>query len=462
MARILVIDDAPDILLVIDLILRKAGHFVVTSSDPTKAVTLALEHHVDAVVLDVVMPLVSGFDALHALRSEPGTGGVPILFLSGRSESEDRVRGLKEGADDYMTKPFDAEELVLRVERLVGPHTRRSSGVASSELMETLRDRRVTGSLYLGRYQALEVVGEGAMGLVFRGWDPRLKRPVALKTLRLDRLADLKDRKERIARLLEEASTTARINHPNIVSIYDADADPEIAYMAMEYVEGTTLSRLLKKHGPLPPEQTIALALEISRGLAAAHERRIVHHDVKPGNVLLGYDGSVKVSDFGIADLVHALIGPSDKIFGTVGYLPPETLDGGGFGETGDLFALGSVLYECLTGERAFGGTNLTLRIYRTMCQEVEPPSARAPGIPHALDELVLELLQKDPAVRLASAREVVRRLQAMADRELRWDLGTGKPPDRRPSSAPDSDHLRSGLLTTQDVKLALERSGRG
>ena len=454
MARILVIDDDPDILLIIEHTLTKAGHQVVVSSDPSQVASLAMMHHVEAVILDVMMPGISGFDALHELRRQPQTGGVPILFLSARAESEDRVRGLREGADDYMTKPFDVEELELRISRLIGP--RAESGVPSSNLAKTLNEGRVVGQVYLGRYQAIEVIGEGAMGLVFRGWDPRLKRPVALKTLRLERLVGEEDRGEKITRLLEEASTTARINHPNIVSIFDADAGPDIAFMAMEFVDGTTLARYLKNNGRLEPEDAVLMALGVARGLAAAHENHIVHHDVKPGNVLLGRDGSIKVSDFGVAHLVHSLVRPGEKVFGTVGYLPPETLHGEGYDERGDLFALGAILYECVTGRRAFGGPNIPLRIYKTVSERVTPISDFVAGVPAELERLILELLRKDPKERSASAAEVVQRLEVMVERERRWEPMI----EERLEIEPFAHGLHSTFLSPGDVTRAIEESG--
>jgi len=461
MARILVIDDDPDILLIIEHALRRAGHHVVTSSDPTRVAALALEHHVDAAILDVVMPDMTGFDALKTLREQPRTGGLPILFLSARAQSEDRVRGLREGADDYMTKPFDVEELVLRIERLAGPRAAVSAAAApsihSANLQRALTERHITGQVYLGRYQALEIIGEGAAGMVFRGWDPRLRRPVALKTVILEKLVDDQDRAARISQLLQEGITAARLSHPNLVAVYDADADAEIAYVAMEFVEGTTLARLLKDRGALPSAQTILLGLGIARGLAAAHGHNIVHHDVKPGNVLLGRDGSIKIGDFGIAHLVQALVRADEKIFGTVGYLPPESLRGEGYDERGDLFALGAVLYECATGRRAFGGSTLALRIYQTIGHEVPPPRQLVPEVPAALDELVIELLRKDPAARIGTAAEVVERLQAMSDRSARWEGDLETAEDADGSASP-----KSNLYSFAEVSDALAQAGGG
>lgn len=168
MATILIVDDDPDVLILVRSILERAGHQVVALSDPTEVAARAAELAADVVILDIQMPGVSGYDVLRELRGALRTGGVPILFLSAMSRSEDRVRGLREGADDFLTKPFAPEELKLRIERLVARRsgaTGVANGSSAGNLEELVRDRRVVGQVYLGRYQALEVVGEGVMGL---------------------------------------------------------------------------------------------------------------------------------------------------------------------------------------------------------------------------------------------------------------------------------------------------------
>ena len=162
------------------------------------------------------------------------------------------------------------------------------------------------------------------MGAVFRGLDPRLRRPVALKTLRLgggDLLPD--KRRQRIEQLVQEAVTGARFSHPNVVAVYDVEESPEGAFIAMELVDGASLERVLLRRGRLSPREVIPLGAGIARGLAAAHQRDIVHRDIKPANVMLGHDGSIKVTDFGIADLVAAATRAEGLVFGTPGYLPP-------------------------------------------------------------------------------------------------------------------------------------------
>ena len=173
-------------------------------------------------------------------------------------------------------------------------------------LRRGLAERRALDDVFLGRYQVIELLATGGMGAVFRGWDPRLQRPVALKTLRLGGRPAAREAEPAIEQLVREAVTAARFSHPNVVAVYDVEDAPEGAYIAMELVDGMSLERLLVRRGRLRPAEVILLGAAIARGLAAAHARDIVHRDVKPANVMLGRDGSIKVTDFGIADLIAA------------------------------------------------------------------------------------------------------------------------------------------------------------
>lgn len=459
MATILVIDDDPDALLLVEAALAGAGHRVVTSTDGRRVADLAAEHGADAVVLDVLMPEISGHDALQVLRERPGTGGVPVLLLSAQAQGQDRVQGLRKGADDFLSKPFEPEELVLRVERLVAQKARPrgGGGEANLKLAEVLREGKLEGSLYLGRYQALEVVGEGGSGLVFRGWDPWLKRPVALKTLRFDRLqveSDTFDRarssdsaSRQVADLLHEAVTAARFSHPNIVTLFDVGGGREHAFLAMEYVDGTSLSAYLKARYRLSAGETIPLAIAVASGLDIAHRNRIVHHDVKPGNVLLGRDGSIKVSDFGVAQLVSTLNATTPTIFGTPGYLPPELLMGGSYSERGDLFGLGAVLYQCLTGELPFAGRNFRQRLVATVRNEAPPARDAVPELSPELGGLLMDLLAKDPENRPASAAEVVSRLRHLPERPDTWNPDFSLLPSSRERTGHSSRVVSSGDL---------------
>lgn len=426
------VDDDPVTLALVEQALENAGHQVWTSENASQVSRWVLEYDIDALVLDVMLPDTSGFELLRRLRSEPRTGGLPILILSARGDTQDRVHGLREGADDYLSKPFDVEELALRVDRLVAQRAGQKQddvGIEMEDLERSLVDHQVVGKVYLGRYQALEMVGEGAMGMVFRGWDPRLKRPVALKTLRIQTHGLDFDRPSMISNLLQEAVTVAKLNHPNLVAVHDVAHGPQTAFIAMEYVNGISLATHLQDQAQLPQSQVIVLARAVAEALDAAHRHHVVHHDVKPGNVLLGYDGGIKVTDFGVAHLGNTLAGDEDKVFGTPGYLPPETLLNEGYSYSGDLFGLGSMLYQCLVGELPFTGRTLPQVVLSTVRDQVEPVSQRVEGIEPALDALILGLLAKKPQDRIGSAAEVIERL---ADIEVEaW-----VPPSRKSKGA--------------------------
>ena len=296
---------------------------------------------------------------------------------------------------------------------------------ASFQALESrLRDQKALDEVFLGRYQVLELLGSGAMGSVFLGRDPKLERRVAIKTVRLGRTGVGKKRREMVARLLQEAVITAKLNHPNVVAVYDVADARDAAFVAMEYVDGINLEQLVWKLGRLDPELTLPLGAAVARGLAVAHEAKLVHRDVKPANILLGRDGTIKVVDFGIAELLSSVAAEEDVVFGTPGYVPPETLRGKGYDEAGDLFSLGAVLYYCLTGRRAFEGRNLKEIVRKTLFDPPPRPSLHATGVPAELDDLLLELLAVDRRRRPSEAGRVADRLEAMARRhDAVWRL---------------------------------------
>jgi HAMP domain-containing protein len=355
-----------------------------------------------------------------------GAAGLLILALSGLAWA-------------FLVRPI--RELTAAQRSLVGGGAggaaRASGGDEIADLRQTfellrrsLSERRALDDVFLGRYQVTEALGTGAMGTVFRGWDPRLQRPVALKTIKLAGAVEPDKRKELIATLTREAVTVARLSHPNVVAVYDLEEAPETAFVAMELVDGMTLEALLASRGQLTPDEVIPLGAAIARGLAAAHAQGIVHRDVKPANVLLGKDGSIKVSDFGIAGVLAASAASEDEadvVFGTPGYLPPESLRGQPHGRSGDLFALGVVLYACLSSALPFGGTVVDDILRSTLFGVVRPLRRHVPDIPADLESLIEHLLDRDVTRRPSSAEAVAAELERMAAaRSLRWNLVPG------------------------------------
>jgi HAMP domain-containing protein len=301
---------------------------------------------------------------------------------------------------------------------------------AFEALERSLADRSLLDNVFLGRYQVVEPLGTGAMGSVFRGWDPKLRRPVALKTVRLDAGTAPGKRRQLMETLLREAVTLARLSHPQVVPVFDLEDSPEGAFIAMELVDGINLETLLWEQGRLSPARAVPLGAAIARALEAAHANGVVHRDIKPANVLLGWDGTIKVSDFGIAELL-ATIGNTESaesgkaIVGTPGYVPPETLEKGEYGRAGDLFALGVVLYRALRGVHPFAGGTPQEIVRATLLRTVPSLSRAVPDLPGDLDRLILRLLEKRETLRPEDAGAVAAELESLAVAGgYRWSLG--------------------------------------
>lgn len=293
-------------------------------------------------------------------------------------------------------------------------------------LERNARDRAALDTVFLGRYQVIEILGSGGMGTVFRGWDPRLQRPVALKTIHLGSRQKRVDDETRasVGRLLSEAVAAAQIVHPNVVAIYDAEQVGDIGYVAMEYVHGTGLDRYLAERSRLSWREAAPLGREIAEGLTAAHQRDLLHRDVKPGNVLLGHDGSVKIADFGLAQFLSMRQEQAGTVVGTPGFIAPETLLGKPYTWASDLFAFGVILYRSIQGKYPFEGSSLRELIAATV---QGPPITRdefAATVPRSLVALICGLLEKHPERRLGPASLVAGQLADLArEQHLVWQL---------------------------------------
>lgn len=290
-------------------------------------------------------------------------------------------------------------------------------------LRQRIHEKEDLGQVFIGRYQVTDLVGSGAMGSVFRGWDEKLRRPVALKTVHID--AEAVDQRKLLQNLRDEAAITARIHQPNIVTVYDIEEQGSVAFLAMEYVEGADLQTLLDRRVALEVHEVIPLAAHIARGLSVAHEHGLVHHDIKPGNILLGSQGEVKLTDFGVSQLISASTKIKDVICGTPGYLAPECFEGGEYGPEADLWAFGVVLYQCLTGRQPFRGRDLRATVSQTMRYEPDRLDLLFPGIEPDFAELVHQLMDKEPDARPESAAVVSKMLD-----ELTHVLGLQWKPD--------------------------------
>ena len=270
-----------------------------------------------------------------------------------------------------------------------------------------------TGDLVAGRFRITDELGKGAMGVVYKAHDASLDREVALKTIRFDVIADESDARDFRERFLREARTAARLAHPNIVTIFDVGEWEGVSYMAIEYLNGVTIHELLKPRLPLPVADCLRSAIQICRGLDDAHSHGIVHRDIKPANIMLVKNNQVKITDFGIAKVQSsATLTKEGAIVGTPSYMSPEQLSDKPVDGRSDIFATGAVLYEMLTGERAFAGENITTVILKVVTQQPEPARNRNPSLPKELDAVVERALQKDPARRYQTMAELAEDLE--------------------------------------------------
>jgi serine/threonine-protein kinase len=271
------------------------------------------------------------------------------------------------------------------------------------------------GRLIDGRYLVRSRIARGGMATVYLATDQRLERRVAIKIMH-GHLADDSTFKNRF---VQEARSAARLANPHVVSVFDQGQDSDMAYLVMEYLPGITLRELLAERGRLSAQQVVDIMDAVLTGLAAAHRAGIVHRDVKPENVLLADDGRIKISDFGLARAASANTATGQALLGTIAYLSPELVTRGIADTRSDIYALGIMMYEMLTGEQPYKGEQPMQIAYQHANDSVPRPSARNPDVPDELDDLVLWATERDPEQRPSNAGELLERLH-----EIEGQLG--------------------------------------
>src|SRR6266481_1566125 len=261
----------------------------------------------------------------------------------------------------------------------------------------------------IGRYEILNELGRGAMGLVYKAKDPTIGRIVAIKTMRIDLHGT--EAEDLLRRFRNEAQAVGLLNHPNIVTIYDAGEQDNVFYIAMEFIEGTTLHQLISQRRVLGTEDVIRLSRQICAGLDYAHSHNIVHRDIKPANIMITANGTVKIMDFGIAK-TGGTVTSTGQVLGTPNYMSPEQVKGKPLDGRSDLFSFGVLLYEMLTGEKPFVGQNVTTIIYKIVNESPIPPRDLDVTIHPGLSMVVTKALSKAPDERYQSGADLVRDLE--------------------------------------------------
>jgi len=264
----------------------------------------------------------------------------------------------------------------------------------------------------IDRYEILSELGRGAMGVVYKGKDPVIDRPVAIKTIRFDRLYEEHEIQGLKERFFTEAQAAGRLSHPNIVTIFDVGEDRGLSYITMEYVEGEVLSRYIVREHLLPVEEVLEIIARVAEALDFAHQHKVIHRDIKPANIMRTSEGQIKVMDFGIAKIPSSTLTQAGSVLGTPSYMSPEQIRGEDLDGRSDLFSLGCVLYELLTGVKPFRGATLAALSYQI--NHVNPLSAsqQNPQVPPACDEVLNRALAKNPTGRYVRGKEMARALR--------------------------------------------------
>jgi diguanylate cyclase (GGDEF)-like protein len=293
---------------------------------------------------------------------------------------------------------------------------------------------------HLGRYEILEELGRGAMGIVYKAHDPLIERFVAIKTIKHKVLSGT-ERAEYEERIYQEAKAAGQLNHPNIVTIYDLGESGDTAYIAMELMEGRDLQVIINGKRRLLVTDALNIAIQVATGLSYAHQRGVVHGDIKPSNIMVLGNNLVKIADFGIARMASTLEGKQeDAVYGTAPYMSPEQIMGKAIDARSDIFSLGVVLYTMLTDRLPFPEEDISLLKNQIVNVVPEKPSSLNPGIPEALNAVVYRCLAKTPDDRYKNAQDLENDLRSC----LSALLHTGSSPDHPFISGVKFKRLRS------------------
>jgi CheY-like chemotaxis protein len=421
-ATILVVDDLPANR---DLMLRRlerSGFQGIAASSGPEALELVRRGNIDLVLLDIMMPGMTGLDVLRTLRATRSTAALPVVMVTAKTDSEDVVEALSLGANDYVTKPVDYPVALARIQAHL--RTKQALRIEAAAAIEPRSPAQaVPGSVLGGRYRLEQPIGGGSFGTVFRARHLELERDVAVKILATSAGTD----PEALARFRREGNSACRVQHENAVAVFDFAVNAGgVAYLVMELLEGQSLERELEERGLLSPQRCAEIVVPVCSALTAAHAAGVLHRDIKPSNVFLHRTprGEVtKILDFGIAKLAtEAAIGQSltidGSLLGTPAYMAPERFRRGPYGAKSDVYSVGAMLYEMLAGRLPFIPSTADPLALVALQAEEDPPPLRLVrlDVSPSLEALVLSALARNPDSRPTADQLAQRLAHAVAD----------------------------------------------
>jgi CheY-like chemotaxis protein len=407
-ATLLVVDDLPANRDLMSRRLERSGFKVLTAASGAEALAVLRRTAVDLVLLDIMMPDMTGLDVLRHLRASV-SATLPVIMVTAKTDTEDEVEALSLGATSYVTKPVDYKVAEARIRAAL--RTRRAVQAEAPPALEpSTPAQAVPGAILGGRYRLESLIGGGSFGTVFRAVHVELDRPVAVKVLCTSAGTD----PEAVARFRREGASACRVQHPNAVDVHDFEVNPGgVAYLVMELLEGHSLEKELEVKGALPPVRCAEIAVPVCAALAAAHAAGVVHRDIKPSNIFLHRtsQGEVpKILDFGIAKMVHEAaqgqrLTVDGSLLGTPAYMAPERFRRGPYGPKSDVYSVGTMLYEMLSGRLPFMPPSADPLALVAMQAEEDPPPLRprCRDVSAALESLVRAALSKNPDDRPAA-----------------------------------------------------------
>ncbi len=437
---LLVVDDNEINRDILARYLERGGHRVFGAASGAESLEIMGKQSFDLVLLDIMMPGLNGFEVLQQMRSDEKLCKIPVIFISALDDALGKVQAFRTGGVDYVTKPFQSEEVIARVEnQLKISQLQRDLERQNQELLRKNQElveankrtalvfsalaESLPGTVLDGKYKMMERIGTGGFGAVFRGMHLGLNLPVAIKVFRPVPGNDTPDALERFRR---EGISASRIRHPNAVEILDNGiSSTGIAYLVMELLHGHTLADEMADGRPMNPKRTMAILIPICDALAEVHAADVVHRDIKPENIYLHQSQRgevVKLLDFGISKMLggtgEQTLGEATtktgNILGTPAYMAPERLTSKGYDGRADVYSLGVLCYRMLCGAPPFHFERQDFFGIALMHMTAEAPSLRVhvPDLPDELDALVLRTLSKDPAKR-PNAKEFADLLRA-------------------------------------------------
>lgn len=425
---LLVVDDSPANRDLLVRRLERKGFRVITAEDGRRALDILATSKVDLVLLDIMMPGLTGLDVLRKVRETQTPSTLPVVMVTAKTESEDIVEALELGANDYVTKPIDFPVVLARVKAQL----RMRPPARSAPTEPQLPAHVVPGSVLASRYLIESRIGLGSFGAVFKATHLELQGVVAVKVLGTSVATD----PDALGRFRREGISGCRVKHAHAVAVLDFGVtETGIAYLVMEYLQGRSLDQEMEIVGRLSPERCTQILVPVCGALAEAHRAGIVHRDIKPSNIFLHRPSRreiPKVLDFGIARLAggaalqHSLT-VDGSLLGTPAYMAPERFSSQPYDGRSDVYSLGITLFQMLAGRLPFVTPHRDPLAMAMLQRNEAPPSLEGldPPVPAGMQDVVLKALRKDPSER-PEAEELARLLVQAAGLPARAPSGSG------------------------------------